>query len=287
LTATIWYSPSYWWQILWAPSFAGKPLFKVIGQLGQLLPLSLAIGLAVFSGKNRIVNRQSAVVKFCFYWLFIFGFLSLVRFISDPDFWLDWSAYGLEIQLGLAVFGGLLLNRFQIAKRHSQGVAQAQHHLRDSGWRVIFITVYCLLFTVVFKNRVLGTLQKNITKSVEYKIGQSLSKTLKPGERVFLSGSSVFWLNAFFDIHQMRGGVDRAAVHPTWRKAAWEIREGKKAEKTLKWLKDLNVSWLVVHGESSKEFYHDFKYPEKFEGIKGLNKVYDKAGDRIYKLENN
>lgn len=80
---------------------------------------------------------------------------------------------------------------------------------------------------------------------------------MKPGERVLLSGSTVFLLNSFFDIRQVRRGVDQASVDPIWRQGLWEIREG--------------------------EVYHDFVYPQKFEKIGSLQKVYEQNGDIIYK----
>jgi len=297
--ATIWYSPKYWWQILLAPSFAGKPLISVVGQLGQLLPLALAIVLAIVTSKKiklSVTSCQLPVAKFSFYYLFIFAFLTLMRFISDPDFWLDWSAYGLEIQMGLGILGAFVIARSPAEcgrTKQSKAYMRLLRFARNDrncdarkvfSFNILLFTLYSLLFTLIFKKHVLDTLQNDITRSVEYKIGQKLSGLVKPGEEVILSGSPVFWLNAFFDISQIRGGIDRVSVNQDWRKAVWEIREGKDPEKSIKWLKDLDISWLVVHTEDSKEFYHDFKYPEKFEEVEELEKVYDKSGDRIYKI---
>ena len=78
--------------------------------------------------------------------------------------------------------------------------------------------------------------------------------------------------------------LDQASVHPDWRKAAWELREGATAKEAEKWLKRLNISYIVVHTKDSQEFYHDFKNPEKFKDITGLKKIYDREGDRIYKF---
>lgn len=248
-----------------APSFAGKPLYQVVSQLGQLLPITLAVILAIFSG--RFVKLKSRVLKFAFYWLFIFGFLTLIRFISDPDFWLDWSNYTMEIQLGIAIVLAWLAER-RLGRLGLFGV----------------MAVYLSLFGYLFPRYVLGTLQKDIAKSVEYQVGQELAKVVRPGEKVFLSGSTSFWLNAFFDITQVRGGDDGPSVDRQWRTAAWEIREGTDPEKSLNWLKDLNLSYLVIHAPKSQEYYHDFLYPEKFEKSTNLKKIYDKEGDKIYQL---
>jgi hypothetical protein len=354
LITTFWYGPTYWWRILFSPSFAGKPLFSVIGQIGQLLPIALAVTLAAISGKFfkpkqkklRTNNYQLITIsKFAFFWLFIFGFLTLMRFIADPDFWLDWMSYGTELQLGLAIALALLLGKLG---------------------RLGALGAWLFLFSFTFNKHVLGSIQKDITKTVEYRIGEALVEEIKkhpgngkhlpgealfqgslleggseakgstserkhpgggaiakaslprgetktesstPGEgssrisptpgvsggtpgvnaKVFLSGTTAFWLNAFFDIPQVRGGNDGPSAHPDWRAAAWEIRDGSTgspqgAQKSVEWLKKLGVSYLVVHTSASEEFWHDFKHPEKFEDAEGLEKVYDQEGDRIYRL---
>ena len=292
LITTIWYTPGYWFRLLFAPSFAGKPLISVVGQIGQLLPLALAIVLAIISSKfikhkPPITNHQSPIIKFSFYFLFLFGFLTLMRFISDPDFWMDWSAYGLEIQLGTALCLGLIMNG-KLLKNQKSKIKNQKYRLKIKNLLILLcsFTLYSLLFTFMLKKYTFDSLQQDITHAVEYQIGNELEKLVKPGERVFLSGSTVFWLNSFFDISQVRGGVDRASVNSDWRKAAWEIREGSDAKGAREWLETLNASWLVVHNQSSEEYYHDFKYPEKFEELGELKKIYDKNGDRIYRISN-
>ncbi|HUV46557.1 MAG TPA: hypothetical protein VMW29_00330 [Candidatus Bathyarchaeia archaeon] len=266
LFATIWYMPGYWVRVLLAPSFAGKPFFKVVFEVGQLLPLGLAFYLGVHKLKSK-----NPLFKFCFYWLFSFGFLTFLRFIADPDFWLDWSAYGMELQLGMSILLGLLIDRFR-------------QRYRNQLILVPVLAFYLLLFCLIFKKWVLGTLQKEINQSIEYKIGSQLVKIAKRDETVFLSGTSVFWLNAFYDIPQVRGGVDQASANADWRKAAWEIREGQDPEKSREWLRKLGVRYLVVHTFKSGEFYHDFKFPDKFEGFPGMQKILDYEGDRIYQV---
>lgn len=266
LLATLWYTPGYWLTLLGAPSLGGVGVLGVIGWLGKILPAALALMMAVFSIK--FFKKRNSLRDFCFYWLFIFGFLSLLRFLSDPDFWLDWTAYGIELQLGLAIFGSLVVKRL--------------------GKLIGLMGLIGLIgIWVVMTNKyVLSTFQRDINQSVEYRIGRQLSKIAKPDERVFLSGTTAFWLNAFFDLPQVRGGKDQAAVDPNWRKAVWEIRQGTDVEKSIEWLRKLEVSYLVVHTVESGEFYHDFVHPEKFEEVEGLKKIDDEDGDRIYRVGN-
>jgi len=268
LLATIWYTPGYWLTLLTAPSLAGKTLWSVVISLPRLLAIALAIFLAIFS--TRFFKKKSLFRDFCFFWIFIFGFLTLARFIADPDFWLDWSAYGVELQMGIGLVFSLILSKIRTKPRQT--------------YATLFFSVLLIAsWLLLVKYYAIDTLQEDITESVEYQIGKKLTEIVEPGERVFLSGTTVFWLNAFFDIPQVRGGVDEAAVHLTWDKAAWEIREGTKVELSEKWLRELGVNYLVTHDRSSKEFYHDFTYPEKFEEG-NFQKLYHQDGDRIYKL---
>ena len=285
LLTTLWYTPGYWLTLLGAPSLAGKGLAGVIAWLLKLLPTALAFGVAIFSGK--FFKKRNLLRDFCFYWLFIFGFLTLFRFLSDPDFWLDWIAYGIELQFGLAILGGLLLGRW-LKRVEKKPVHRAWRYQvlmsRRTVTLVLVLVIVGTAWMITFNSYVVATLQPNVEETVEYKLGKYLSEIAKPGDRVFLSGTSTFWLNAFFDIPQVRGGVDQASTDPNWRKATWELREGTNPEKSVKWLKDLDVSYLVVHTDESKEFYHDFTYQEKFEKAEGLEKIYDESGDRIYRV---
>lgn len=271
LVVTFWYRPGYWLTLLGAPSFAGKELFSVILSLLKLLPQVLAVAAAVFF--NKIYRRRETLRDFIFYWLFIFVFLTLIRFLSDPDFWLDWSAYGTELQFGLALVLGVLLTESGRLKM-------------EKGVKYAFSVLYLLTFFLIFKTYVLGTLQKDISKTPEYKISNWLSANANENDLVFLSGTSAFWLNSLsgHSIRQVRGGVDQASNGDDWRKATWETREGKDIEKTLKWLKTLEIKYLVVHTDDSAEYYHDFKYPEKFEAAKSLRKVFEENGDIIYRF---
>jgi hypothetical protein len=337
LLATIWYTPGYWFTLLGAPSLAGEGLLKVIASLGKLIPVSLALAAAIFS--IRLFKKREILRDFAFYWFFIFGFLSLLRFLSDPDFWLDWSAYGLEIQFGGAIILALMLGRFEnrrlmtedrLQKTDNRGLMTDDRRqmvedrlpmtedgkqkredqfsvvglqnqpsvfsLRSSAFsfrhrfsafclQFSFLIAYLLIFVFIFNKYVLGTLQKDITKSMEYKISKQIEQTAKTDDKVLLSGSTVFWLNAFVDIPQVRGGVDQASKDGSWRKEVWEIREGEDGQKSLEALKRLGVRYLVVHTSDSLEYYHDFKFPYKFENLNSLEKIYEEGGDIIYNIE--
>lgn len=274
ILATLWYTPSYWLHLLSTPSLAGKDLASVAILLTRLLVVAASIFLAFFSIK-RFQKRKTLLFNFALFWTFIFGFLTLVRFISDWDFWQDWTNYALELQMGGSIIVAVLLN----------WLFQTEKLLPLVRSLLIGIMIVLLSLPWIFAPQKQLGIRENISGAVEYRLGGWLARNIRPEERVYLSGTTTFWLNSLFDIPQLRGGVDQGATHPLWGKASYEIREGKDPELVEGWLKALGVSYLVVHNPKSEEYYHDFKYPEKFQLAKGLTKVFDERGDLIYKVE--
>lgn len=75
--------------------------------------------------------------------------------------------------------------------------------------KFIYICIIIVFGLVIINKYALKTLIRDKDGILGYIIGQELSKTMKSEEIVFVSGTSVFWLNSFFDIRQIRGGVDQ------------------------------------------------------------------------------
>lgn len=271
---TVWYSPSYWWHIWFTSSFAGKGVGSVAILVIKLFLSGIPIILAVFSVK-KIWQKKSPLLNFALFWSFIFGFLTLIRFLSDPDFWQDWTSYILEIQMGgailLAIFIGRLLRseKLQIFPR---------------SFFLVGVSVLLFLPWILAPNKFLG-IRSSIQNSIEYRMGKWLTEHVKTGERVYLSGTTAFWLNSFFNVSQVRGGVDQGATHPFWARASYEIREGQNPEIAENWLQALGVSYLVIHPSTSSEYYHDFKYPDKFDNRQNLKKVFSDRDSIIYQVE--
>jgi len=112
---TLWYTPSYWVTILTNPSIGGaegfKVIFRVLDLFKGIVPLLLAIVLVYYSGK--IKNK---VTVFSLTWLFTFLFLTIFRFIGDPDFWQDWSTWFFEIEIGVALISATVISELIRAK---------------------------------------------------------------------------------------------------------------------------------------------------------------------------
>ncbi|MEK7166253.1 MAG: hypothetical protein AAB874_05600, partial [Patescibacteria group bacterium] len=243
--ATIWYTPRFWWILLGNPSFGGKPLANVIPFILQLLQAIIPLLLGVWFVQKRY-RLTDKLTLFGVLFGSSFLFLTLIRFLSDVDFWMDWTGYFLELQLAVSVLGGILLSRY--IKR----------------W---YITLIIISILTISNGAIFFKLYKPNEKDSVYKKGilQMISSQVLPGSRVFLSGSPVFWLGAVKqNLLQVRGGRDEVSTHPTWAMGAYQIREGIDIEILRNWLSVFGVSELIYHSESSREPFKDFKNPERF-----------------------
>jgi len=275
LLLSFYYSPRFWWLSLSAPSLAGKRAFSVILFLTRIFSLVVAMILAVFS--SRILpKKKDRFFLFGFLWLLIFFLLTLSRFLADTDFWQDYTSWGIELGMGVSLFGGWLIRR------------REEKDQKPSAKLMTLLTLVVLLIIAGFswfpKRKLLLGARPDISDRVEFKVANWLEENVALNERVYLSGSPVFWLNSLIDLAQVRGGSDKAATHPFWDHASYQIRVGEDSQLALEWLKALGVSYIVVHGSDSKEPYHDFVYPEKFASF-GFKKVWEEEGDHIYRID--
>ena len=265
--ATLWYTPGFWLTIFVNPSFGGVPLYRLIWSLVdfalQLLPLVLAVVIIKWRGIKAKGPLLFGVLVF-----FSFFYLTIIRFIADPDFVIDWIGFLLELQFGMAVIIGSILGRFS-KKRNAWAFLAG-----------IFVIVILLNGSIV-SNLAMQQFS-NSGHAYQQRILTILKENVPEGERVFLSGTPVFWVNAFIDQPQVRGGNDSMSVHPFWAQAAFQIREGKDPSISHDLLLALGSPYVLVHRGDSEEKFDDFKVPLKFDST---NFVKVTGGDdALYKL---
>ena len=111
----------------------------------------------------------------------------------------------------------------------------------------------------------------NIDQTIEYKTALWCDQNLG-GRRIFASGSTQFWLNAFSDTPEVTGGFDNGVVNQIVRMASYQIRSGdgarsRDAETSILWLKAMGAHAIAVAGPHTRQAYHDDRNPEKFSGI--------------------
>ena len=251
LIVTFWYSPGFWLVILTNPSIGGassiKVIFRVLDLAKAAIPLVLALGAVYFSPKAK-----SRLAIFTWTWILTFLFLTAFRFIGDPDFWSDWTSWFFELEIGIALV--IVQNR--------------------KYWLMIvlpFIAVF-LLYRALGKPRlIVNQIPEGVASIVD--LNRIAGKNL-----VFCSGTTVFWLNAFYDTPQVRGGRDEVSLNKDWLKTAYALRESQDAEIIKKNLESTKVRYVLVHSENSKEYYHDFKNTTVWDTV---GKLYWTGGDDV------
>jgi hypothetical protein len=270
LLVSFWYTPSYIQNILFSPSLAGKPLKDVVTGLIRFFIVLIPAFLAILALKKRRVE-----ITFCILWLFLFLFLAFLYFLTDPDFLTEYSRFFPEIDIGIAMAFGLLIQNLKFKRQNYNS------KFKSFGFLVaILIFASCIL---ILGWRFNSFRLSQYDPQLEREIANQL-KNISNGQRVYLSGSTAFWFNFFEpNIPQVRGGVDQASTNPFWAHASYQIREGESPKLAEGWLKALRVKYVVVHDKNSAEYYHDFKSTQKFEQIG--TKVFDnRAGDVIFQV---
>ena len=190
---------------------------------------------------------------------------------TDPDFLTLYSRFFTEIDIVIALAIGLLYKKFPVNVKNLS---------------FYFVILLFTIASFLFGWRIFNLVDfPKANLIVEREISKWLQAHVLPTDRVYLSGSTAFWLNWFAaELSQVRGGIDQAATHPFWAQASFNLREGENPQTALAWLKAFRVKYIVVHDKNSTEYYGDFKNPEKFEGI-GTQVFNNGVGDRIYKVE--
>ena len=116
----------------------------------------------------------------------------------------------------------------------------------------------------------------------EYRIAQWVHEHL-PGERVFPTGSVRFWFDAWFDNAQPDGGSVQGMENQIIPAATWQILYESRADLALLWLQALGTDAVIAVDRSSREHYHDYRQPYKFQGVSPVL-FDDRQGTVIYRV---
>jgi hypothetical protein len=101
-----------------------------------------------------------------------------------------------------------------------------------------------------------------------------------PQGRVFVSGGVRFRLNSWFDLQQVGGAFETGLTNRVPVELAYRVRsEGRSADEILMYLKAVGTEYVAVHGEKSKEYYRDFRRPDR---LGSLPVVYREDDDAVY-----
>ena len=260
--STVWYTPGFWIVSMTNPSLGGIPLFNILVSILNFLFNFVPIILVIVFFRWRKYKPKDKFLIFASIFFFSYLFLSIVRFLANPIFAQDWISYSFELGFALSLMIPQILLSF-----------------RGRKFQVVSLFLALSLFFLSFVS--ISGLFKN-SGTYESKISSWVS-LVKENQRIFLSGSSVFWINSFRDVMQVRGGSDSSSLYKTWADGAYQIREGRDKELTSLWLKILGVSYVLTNNSESLEYYRDFKFMGKFSGFENVRQG---GGDSLYFIKN-
>jgi hypothetical protein len=105
------------------------------------------------------------------------------------------------------------------------------------------------------------------------------------GGRVYVTGSTAFWLNAFSATPQLVGCCDQGQSMPVLNEAPYKVNTAVNpaiTDEGINWLRALGVQVMVVNGPASTDEYKDIRAPERFDGMLPL--LHRENGDSIYSV---
>lgn len=229
-----------------------------IAVLFLILPATLLI-------KNKMMGNDSNFKWFVVgLWTLTFLVIPIVYYhfgyslISQPNRYLP------ELEIGFAILLGMLVTiLWDIFEAKKNQPAMIKKIVAIS---FTFIALLLVSYSYISKPFYLIRPQ-SMSNSYEAEIADYLANKVDAttGERVYLTGTPAFWLNAFAEIPQIRGGADNAQPNPWWADAAYQINQGNDAKLAKSWLNIMNVRYILVNHPASGTHYVDYANYERLQ----------------------
>lgn len=265
LLACFWLTPSFI-QIVafnWpADSFAYRFHVKQFWLLAGLTSGLIAIRL--ISGRLR----ATFYFRFVLLAAFAFGWIATAYYIYGTDTIPESRRYALEFELFLILAVAEALRLALATKDQTIRLCA----MASAG--VMAIVGMPQLWAYVTQDRDKWKPVPAET-TIERKLADWIAARAPEG-RVFASGGLRFRLNSWHEIAQVGGGFETGLRNRMPLELAYRVRTGRAD--AMQALAALDVEYLVVHGQNSREYYRDSVAP------KGLTPVYRIEDDAVYQL---
>ncbi len=175
-------------------------------------------------------------------------------------------------------------------------VETARVAIYSGSWWLRFPIVSAMLLTLLYLTPNTWTFLHNRwekwtpaakEETVEFDMARRLAAIPQPG-RVFVSGGTRFYLNSWFDEPQVGGVFETGLRNRMPVDMVYQIRTdllskpGEEAHDTILQLRAMGVDLAVIHGPKSTEYYRDFKFPSKLDGLLKATPIGN--NDFIYEL---
>ncbi|MBK5292702.1 MAG: hypothetical protein JJE04_13610 [Acidobacteriia bacterium] len=123
--------------------------------------------------------------------------------------------------------------------------------------------------------------------TIEYQVADFLHSQHSQG-RVMVTGGTRFRLNSWFLIPQTGGTFESGLRNRNPLHFSYQLRTGlgqkpeTRGEESIGLLRLLGAEYIAVHGQGSREHWHDIQQPRMFDGL--LPRIHGDDKDAIYKV---
>jgi len=200
--------------------------------------------------------RLAPQIRFASLFLLAIAALVLMHYWLKIDLLPQSGRYEIEMNLAVFLAAAFLLDRMRNHPRRTAAVCLA---------------VLVCLPIAYRRQRIARGLEKplDVHTTAEYEVSRWLGQNM-PGARVFAPGSIAFWMTAFSDTAQLKGGFDNGIRNGVLWGVNFQIQAGASTAVTLGWLKAFGCDAIVGDDPASREFFHDYRYPEKLHALREL-----------------
>jgi len=203
-------------------------------------------------------------------WTVVFLIIPAVWYFFNVPLAPQPGRYIPELNIGVSILLGIAITDIfeKLAGAVPTGVRRV--------WRPLsFIVISAIVLVLPFTRSTWEVTYPNqdIEETSEYNIAKWLEEHTGV-HRVYATGTVCFWLNVFTSVPQLRGGSDQGSTNPWWIHVAYEIDNGDDGELGVLWCKALGIRYIVVIYPNADTPYHDYIFPNKFEGVLPLRHTY-------------
>jgi hypothetical protein len=207
---------------------------------------ALALAWALSKWKVERPIRVAAL------FLYFTGAITLLAMWFKLDVIPQPERYHLEMDLAFWLLAGLIASRVRVANPRI----------------VIAVAAVICLFAAIRQHRRAQELERpiDIASTAEFEISHWLGAN-NAGQRIFAPGTIGFWMQAFSDTPMLTGGFDNGERNTFLPDVIYQIYAGDRQDTMLAWLKAFGIGAIAGGGPKSREVYHPYAHPEKFDGL--------------------
>ena len=239
-------------------------------------PLPLVLVLAAIAALGLVLarTRLPLIVRFAILFCALFGPMAATANVEVYELLPQAGRLHLDFEIGAGLLLGCaswalctVLPRWTWPALLAMGVAAIVSQYGHYRWRARF-----------------DTQPADLGKRSEATTARWLDANMHGG-RVYATGSTSFFLNAFSGTPQLIGCCEQGLSMPVLSEVPYKVNSldgGNTTESAITWLRALGVQAIVVNGIGSTDEYKDIRVPQRFDGVLPL--MHRQNGDSIYSV---